>query len=1340
MDMPRRRICGLYPVTEGLEARILLDAIRLPYLQGVTPSSVYVCVEATASSPLAVADYGLTTSYGSTATAESTQSTSYGSRAVHNIKLTGLAPNTTYHYRVHQGGTTTADYMFTTAPLPGTPARWIFTGDVHTNPDIHDAMAAQMASFSPGMIAMSGDIQKFGGYAEWNTVWFTPGQQKIMTTIPWVEAIGNHEYMADSGLVRAKAFEQAPDGVDDGYFSFDYGDAHIAVMKFGWDPLVEGDPQWNWIVNDLATTTQPWKFVIYHHPAYSYGGHGSDPVSINLTTKVLEPAGVDFVFNGHEHFFQDVLVNGIHHMVSNYSGGLRTPTAVPPGEPGTIGAMEQAFNFFQVDTNPYRVTVTVRRIDGTVIEVITKTKDATPPTAPTGLTATSVNKSGVWLAWNPATDAQSGVDYYNIYRNGTLLGTTPQTAWQDQEAAAGARYTYEVSAVNVGGTEGTKSASVVREHLDTIAPKLRGVCSAWPTEVKVIFDEPVTASSAQAVTNYTIPGVCVTTAALEADTVTVRLTVSPLLADTPYTISVSNVTDTAGNVIAASSQASFQHIPWSESDIGTTGGSSTYTAGGYAITAGGTGIGGTSDSFRYVYRPMTGDGEIITRVTTDGPWPNDKSGVMFRDLTTADSTYASMLLGGASNTLVNYYSFDDTLNDTASAYIQNGGATGTDLTAVFGSSGSALRYAPGMKGNALQLHVLADDVLAARSAVNDADINLGNAWTVELWLKPETEAWEWARLVRAAVGTTTGSWSLQYNMGKFFYANADAETVWGGQLALDQWQHIAAVADPVAGQIRIYRNGILVVSAAYDGTTSAPASGATLDVGSAEDVSGYYDLKGYIDEVATWKEALPQTVLTAHYAAGSAGYGLIPTGGSGTETWFQARDSTGEASSDFSPYLNGASYYTRLVRHAGQFTGYVSPTGLPGTWVQAGPATTIADMASGTIYVGLAATSGVSLVAAYMQDNVVVFDYANSAPSGVDDGYTVLVPGSLNAPPASGVLANDMDGEGDTLAASLVAGTSHGTLAFYSNGAFAYTPAIGYTGFDSFTYKANDGLTDSAPVFVSLAILQDALAPTVTVNAKATDDTTPSLAGTVDDPAATIAVVIGGHTYAAANNGNGTWTLADDAISPALAQGTYDVQATATDVAGNARSDPTTGELIVYMVMADANLDGEIGPEDFGVLKDNFGRSGLVNGWPLGDFNGDGEVGLEDFALLKDNFGRTTYTVVGDANLDGDVGPEDFAVLKDHFGESGTGIGWGQGDFNSDGEVGPEDFALLKDHFGETVPLAPTPLISAAESPAVLPAYIPMVTGLSTNTAEDDKIDILDTLASLTPVLELTVL
>ena len=91
----------------------------------------------------------------------------------------------------------------------------------------------------------------------------------------------------------------------------------------------------------------------------------------------------------------------------------------------------------------------------------------------------------------------------------------------------------------------------------------------------------------------------------------------------------------------------------------------------------------------------------------------------------------------------------------------------------------------------------------------------------------------------------------------------------------------------------------------------------------------------------------------------------------------------------------------------------------------------------------------------------------------------------------------------------------------------------------------------------------DTTDPVVTVDALTTNDTTPQLTGTVDDPAATISVTVDGNGYVATNNGDGTWTLADNAISPALAEGTYEVAVSATDAAGNTGNDGTTLELVI---------------------------------------------------------------------------------------------------------------------------------------------------------------------------------
>ncbi|ANA80841.1 chitin-binding protein [Paenibacillus glucanolyticus] len=74
--------------------------------------------------------------------------------------------------------------------------------------------------------------------------------------------------------------------------------------------------------------------------------------------------------------------------------------------------------------------------------------------APTGLTSPSQTSSSVSLAWTASTGASS----YEIYRNGTLVGTSTTTSYNNTGLTAGTSYTYTVVAVNSSGSKSTASA------------------------------------------------------------------------------------------------------------------------------------------------------------------------------------------------------------------------------------------------------------------------------------------------------------------------------------------------------------------------------------------------------------------------------------------------------------------------------------------------------------------------------------------------------------------------------------------------------------------------------------------------------------------------------------------------------------------------------------------------------------------------------------------------------------------------------------------------------------------------------------------------------------------
>ncbi|WP_162276021.1 Ig-like domain-containing protein, partial [Roseimaritima ulvae] len=108
-------------------------------------------------------------------------------------------------------------------------------------------------------------------------------------------------------------------------------------------------------------------------------------------------------------------------------------------------------------------------------------------------------------------------------------------------------------------------------------------------------------------------------------------------------------------------------------------------------------------------------------------------------------------------------------------------------------------------------------------------------------------------------------------------------------------------------------------------------------------------------------------------------------------------------------------------------------------------------------------------------------------PTGV--GFDLTFRTRMRAlPDQSGVLSNDVDNDGDTLTAVLVAGPSDGTLSLQPNGGFTYTPDAGFAGTDTFTYQADDGLAVSNTATVSITVTPSNRPPVAEDDRASTDE------------------------------------------------------------------------------------------------------------------------------------------------------------------------------------------------------------------------------------------------------------
>ena len=85
--------------------------------------------------------------------------------------------------------------------------------------------------------------------------------------------------------------------------------------------------------------------------------------------------------------------------------------------------------------------------------------DVTPPSIPTGLTASAASATQISISWVASTD-DVGVTAYKVYRNGVLVGTPVGTSLFDTGLTSATAYSYTVAACDEAGNCSAQSTAV----------------------------------------------------------------------------------------------------------------------------------------------------------------------------------------------------------------------------------------------------------------------------------------------------------------------------------------------------------------------------------------------------------------------------------------------------------------------------------------------------------------------------------------------------------------------------------------------------------------------------------------------------------------------------------------------------------------------------------------------------------------------------------------------------------------------------------------------------------------------------------------------------------------
>ena len=180
----------------------------------------------------------------------------------------------------------------------------------------------------------------------------------------------------------------------------------------------------------------------------------------------------------------------------------------------------------------------------------TTTGDTQPPSAPQGLAVTGSSQTSISVSWNASTD-NVGVSGYDLYRNGTSIGTTSATSRTFSSLTCGTSYTLGVDAFDAAGN---KSAASTISASTAACPDTQAPTAPTGLTVTGSTTTSLSISWSASFDNVSVTGYDVYKGSTVAGTTSTftSYTVSGLTCGTSYTLAV-DAFDAAGNKSAKTS-------------------------------------------------------------------------------------------------------------------------------------------------------------------------------------------------------------------------------------------------------------------------------------------------------------------------------------------------------------------------------------------------------------------------------------------------------------------------------------------------------------------------------------------------------------------------------------------------------------------------------------------------------------------------------------------------------------------------------------------------------------------------------------------------------------------
>ena len=276
----------------------------------------------------------------------------------HKVLVDELAPGTEYIYRVGDSSTGiwSETGTFETDADEETAFSFIAIADVQASNEENFTKSASVVREAfrvmpdAKFLVNAGDFVNDCTNEEWDWFFEKCADTTMHTTM--APAAGNHEGNLKWGWFNNMFNLDTSAGwnhVTGVYYSFDYSNAHIAVLNTN-DMYPISEEQLNWLRNDMNASDAQWKIVLMHRALYSAGKNINKPDTVIMRERllpVIDELDIDVVIAGHDHMYmrtfqvQDDKIQPTRYITEVYNGEEITFALNPEGTvhilPNTAG-------------------------------------------------------------------------------------------------------------------------------------------------------------------------------------------------------------------------------------------------------------------------------------------------------------------------------------------------------------------------------------------------------------------------------------------------------------------------------------------------------------------------------------------------------------------------------------------------------------------------------------------------------------------------------------------------------------------------------------------------------------------------------------------------------------------------------------------------------------------------------------------------------------------------------------------------------------------------------------------------------------------------------------------